>query len=80
MKPVDELLAAKEELRKAEDEVKRLHAAYHAKIADISRRKAMSQAEVSRVTEYSRETIRRITRAAEAAEGDAAESSAQQGG
>ncbi|MFE2561407.1 hypothetical protein ACFXGT_36455 [Streptomyces sp. NPDC059352] len=68
MEPLEDLSAAVAELKKAEEVVDAKRAALHATIAEISRRKVTTQAEITRVTGYSRETVRRITRAAEAGE------------
>ncbi|MER6477141.1 hypothetical protein [Streptomyces filamentosus] len=56
------------ELRTAEPVVAAQRAAVYAKIAIVDRSKTIKQADITRVTNYSRETIRKISRAVEAAE------------
>ncbi|MEU8883864.1 hypothetical protein [Streptomyces hydrogenans] len=67
MNILDEIAAAMDELREAEAVVDAKRAAAYAKIAAASRDETVKQVEVQRVTGYSRETLRKIARAAEEA-------------
>ncbi|MFE6103174.1 hypothetical protein ACFVQ4_24900 [Streptomyces laurentii] len=67
MSILDEITAAMTELREAEATVEAKRAAAHAAIAAAEQDKTVKQVDIMRVTGYSRETIRKITRAAEAA-------------
>ncbi|MGW3378142.1 hypothetical protein [Streptomyces hydrogenans] len=68
MNILDEIAAAMDELRAAEAVVDAKRAAVYAKIATADRDETIKQADITRVTGYSRETVRKIARAAEAAE------------
>ncbi|WP_432089676.1 hypothetical protein [Streptomyces sp. bgisy095] len=65
MDTLGEIAAAATELREAEALVEAKRAALHAKIIGASKAKEVKQVEITRVTGYSRETIRKIMRAAE---------------
>ncbi|MGA5499296.1 hypothetical protein ACPCSP_33795 [Streptomyces cinereoruber] len=65
MNTLDDIAAAMDELRKAEEAVNAKRAVVHAKITAASQNKVIKQVDLTRVTGYSRETIRKIVRAAE---------------
>ncbi|MFI9122342.1 hypothetical protein ACIGW0_23600 [Streptomyces bikiniensis] len=65
MNLITEIAAAATELRKAEEQVETRRAALHALIAKASQTGGVKQVDLTRETGYSRETIRKITRAAE---------------
>lgn len=67
MSILDEIAAAMTELRQAEEVADAKRARAHALIAAASADAGIKQVEIQRVTEYSRETLRKIARAAEAA-------------
>ncbi|MFF5638139.1 hypothetical protein [Streptomyces sp. NPDC012825] len=66
MSTLDDIASAMNELREAEAVVDAKRAALYAKISAARQDEAIKQADIGRVTGYSRETLRKIARAAEA--------------